>query len=268
MVDRLGLRIAYDGSQFSGFQRQPGKRTIEGDILSALKKIGAIKDAISSNYRCSSRTDAGVSAIGNIISIDTSFPRSRLKPALNSKLEDIWCTGITLLPKDFNPRHAQSREYWYYLLSDGHDLTNMKKCTEKFVGTHDFSKYSRADGRNSVRRIIRFEIALDKSLIIFKITGESFLWNQVRRMVWAIDQVGRGKADPDLISPDEYKLKRIGLAPAENLILASVNIGIIFDQGDDENKSTRDIRDKLVGASVRREVLRRVYNDLSNRQIE
>lgn len=269
MVERIALRIAYDGAEFAGFQRQPGKRTVEGEILSALKEIRAIRDARSANYRCSSRTDAGVSAIRNVISIDTSFPIEGIQRALNSKLEDVWCTGTALLPRDFDVRHgALSREYWYFMTSADIDIDRMRKCAEQFLGQHDYSRYGRADGRDPRRRILSFEVSEKDSLIFLKIKGESFLWNQVRRMVWAAEQVGRRLAEPEEIAPENYSLRKMGSAPPENLILANVDIGIEFKSRGRDEATLRDITDKIVEAGVRRELLRAALNDLSNRQIE
>jgi len=268
MVHRVGLRIAYDGSWFSGFQRQPGKRTVEGDLLSALKRIKAIKDSKSSNYTCSSRTDAGVSAIGNVVSIDTEFEVRRLPIALNSELEDIWCTGTSVLPDDFNIRHARSREYCYFLLFENQDIVMLNKAAEQLIGSHDFSRYGRLEGRNPIRNIMGLKIERQGSLITFKIKGESFLWNQVRRIVWALDQVGRGKACPSDISPERYALKRIGLAPARYLVLLGVDIGFDFKSPEIGERLPKDLKDRFIGAHVRREILRRTMSDLSNRQID
>lgn len=268
MVRRIGLRIAYDGCQFRGFQRQPGKRTVEGEILSALKEIRAIEDAKSSRYRCSSRTDRGVSALRNVISVDTSFPSDKIQGALNSKLEGIWCTGTALLPPDFDVRReALFREYWYFMSAADLDVTEMRRGAMQFLGEHDFSRYGRADDRNPVRRIILFDISERDSLLLLKVRGESFLWNQVRRMIWAIGQVGKGLAEPDDISPEGYRLRRIGLAPPENLILADVEIGARFVSSDPHERILRDITSRLVEASVRKELLGMIFDDLSNRQI-
>jgi len=268
MLERIALRIAYDGAEFGGFQRQPGKRTVEGEILSALRRIRAIRDASSAGYRCSSRTDAGVSAIGNVISIYTSFPIEGLQRALNSGLEDVWCTGTAILPPDFDVRHdALSREYWYFMLSENLDIERMRMCAGQFLGKHDYSRYGRADGRDPRRRILSFEVSEKDSLIFLRIKGESFLWNQVRRMAWAVEQVGRGLAEPEEIAPENYGLRRIGLAPPENLILANVDIGFEFKSRGRDRATLRDITNRLVEASVRRELLRAALDDLSNRQI-
>jgi len=268
MDRRIALKIAYDGCQFAGFSRQPGKKTVEGSIFAALREIRAIRDPRSAKYRCASRTDAGVSAFGNVISIDTSFPAEKLQRALNSRLEDIWCTGIAILPEGFDVRHgAISREYWYFMAKDNLNVERMQSCTELFLGEHDFSRYGRMDGRNPIRKILSFDISETGRLILLRVKGESFLWNQVRRMAWAIEQVGKGCAEPDEISPEDYRLRRIGVAPAENLILADVDIGFEFESNERNSKTLRDAMSKLVRLNVRTELLGRIIRDLSNGQI-
>lgn len=268
MERRIGLRIAYDGTQFAGFQRQPGKRTVEGEILSALKEIRAIEDVKLSKYRASSRTDRGVSAIRNVISVDTSFPPNKIQQALNARMENIWCTGTAVLPLDLDVRHeALSREYLYFMPASGLDVDRMRRGAVEFLGQHDFSKYARVDDRSPVRKIISFDISEKEYLLLLRVRGESFLWNQVRRIVWALEQVGKGLAEPEEISPEHYRLRKIGLAPPEKLILADVDIGIRFVSRGRCDRVAEDIINRIVEASARKELLKLTLGDLSNRQI-
>lgn len=254
-MPRIALRIAYDGTRFHGFQRQPDERTVEGDLILALRKIGAIGDSRAAKYRLSSRTDRGVSALGNVVSIDTAFPRQKIPRALNSNVNDLWCTGTALLPDDFDVRHAVSRTYACYLLDEGQDVRGMRKAGKALLGAHDFSSYAKVDGRNPKRTITRLGIKRKGVLIEFAIEGESFLWNQVRRIVWALDQVGAGKAKAGDISPESFKLKRIGLAPAENLILREVDIGMKFDLPVYLGRTLSDISNRLVLSQVKSNLL-------------
>src|SRR4030042_1677668 len=87
---RIALKCAYDGSLFHGFQRQPDKRTVEGTLVDALTRVGAIKSSRECGYRSSSRTDRGVSAMGNIISFRTGFATGHICAAINSEMDDVW----------------------------------------------------------------------------------------------------------------------------------------------------------------------------------
>ncbi|HDP96945.1 MAG TPA: tRNA pseudouridine(38-40) synthase TruA [Euryarchaeota archaeon] len=248
MPSRLALRLAYDGTRFFGFQRQPGKRTVEGELLSALTDIGAIADSRTAHYRSSSRTDRGVSAICNIASVDTEFEPGRLPLATNAHMDDVWCTGVVELSDTFDVRMAKSRTYVCFLLYDGQDIRSMKAAAKAFVGTHDFSRYARIDKRDPVRTIHLLDVSADDELITFRIRGDSFLWNQARRIVWALDQVGKGKAEPEELSPGNYPLNRIGLVRPERLVLESIDIGHEFLPANRGGNLLETMRRRLVSS--------------------
>ncbi len=262
-MQRIGLRLAYDGTRFFGFQRQPQKRTAEGELIRVLKEIGAIHDTGSSSYRLSSRTDRGVSALGNVVSIDTEFPREQIPKAINSLARDLWCTGSCVLPKDFDVRTAKSRTYAYYIHDEGHDLAAMQKASKLFVGRHDFSGYARLDGRNPVRTITAFKVMRRETAIEFLISGESFLWNQVRRMVWAVDRVGRGQTKASDISPEHLAISRVGVAPAENLVLVKVDIGHKFEAPDNSSRTLSDIKSRFIVQQVKARLMEGILLQLS-----
>jgi len=101
---RIALKIAYDGTRFYGFQRQPDLRTVEGDIIKVLKKLRIIEDVREANFKGASRTDRGVSAFGNVIAFDTAKPELTEPRILNHHLRDIWILGKAEVPEDFHPR--------------------------------------------------------------------------------------------------------------------------------------------------------------------
>jgi tRNA pseudouridine38-40 synthase len=194
---RFALKVAYDGTRFFGFQRQPGRVTVEG-------------------YRSSSRTDRGVSALGNVVSIRTDFESRSLCSAVNSELEHVWVYSATEVQDAFNPRAARQRWYRYYLPKADQDRKLMEAISQKFVGVHDFSGYSRRDKRNPMRTI--------------DFRAESFLWNMVRRIVWMVNEGSSGRMPFDMIGPTATeKPVRIGLSPPEYLILMDIDCGISFD---------------------------------------
>lgn len=226
---RIALKFAYDGGDFYGFQRQPGKVTVEGEIVTALAKIGAIKSVRECGYRSSSRTDRGVSAMGNIVSVTTSFHVGSICSALNSELENIWTYSAVEVPEEFNPRAARQRWYRYYLAKDNQDRKTMEEIASRFIGVHDFSGYARKDKRNPMRKIDAIEITDSGMFYSIDFRAESFLWNMVRRIVWMMNEGSRGRIPLDAIGPlSAKKPVRVGLSPPEYLVLMDIDCGIDF----------------------------------------
>jgi len=251
---RIALKFAYDGSKFFGFQRQPAKLTVEGSLVKALERVDAIKSPRECGYRSSSRTDRGVSSLGNIISFRTRFEPKEVCSAINSKMEDIWAYSAVEVPEDFNPRAARQRWYRYYLARKGQDLPLMRQLAARFVGVHDFSGYARRDKRNPMRKIDSIEVSDHHGLfyaVDFK--AESFLWNMVRRIVWMIDEGSRGRMSLDAIGPSSVKSPvRVGLSPPEYLVLMNIDCGIDFPV--DKRAFTWVVRD--VERRIRQEAMR------------
>lgn len=226
---RIAIKFGYDGSSFYGFQRQPDKLTVEGCLVNALLKIGAIGSSRECGYRSSSRTDRGVSALGNVISIKTSFPLDELCSAMNSELEDVWVYSAVAVPEDFNPRAARQRWYRYYLPKSNQDRMLMDRIASKFVGVHDFSGYARKDKRNPMRKIDSIAISDDGMFYAIDFRAESFLWNMVRRIVWMINEGSSGRMPLEVIGPQpEKRPSRVGLSPPEYLVLMEIDCGVEF----------------------------------------
>ena len=227
---RIALKFAYDGSKFSGFQRQPGRLTVEGSLVRALERVDAIKSPRECGYRSSSRTDSGVSSLGNVVSFRTRFEAGKVCSAVNSKMEDVWAYSAVAVPEDFNPRAARQRWYRYYLAKRGQDLGLMRELASRFVGVHDFSSYAKLDRRNPMRKIDSIDVTEDHGLfyaVDFK--AESFLWNMVRRIVWMINEGASGRIPPEVVGPASQKRPvRIGLSPPEYLVLMDIDCGIEF----------------------------------------
>ncbi|MGC8497494.1 MAG: tRNA pseudouridine(38-40) synthase TruA [Thermoplasmata archaeon] len=214
----LLLKFAYLGSEFEGYQMQPDKITVEGEILKVLKKY-----KIAGDLKSASRTDRGVSAMGNVIKIETEMDVKTVFGILNSQLRNIYFYSYAITTKDFNPRIASERFYKYYFLDLGYDLKTMKACAHIFLGTHDFIAFSKADGRNSTRTVKRIVIKKVNNFYVLEIVGESFMWNMVRRIVGAIQQVGLHKLDIDDVKDSLHNKKNSKfIVDAENLILMDV----------------------------------------------
>ncbi len=227
---RIALKFAYDGSKFFGFQRQPDKVTVEGSLVEALRRVGAITSSRECGYRSSSRTDRGVSALGNVISFRTRFGAEGLCSAINSEMTDVWAYSSVEVPDDFNPRAARQRWYRYHLARSGQDVQLMRDIASRFVGVHDFSGHSRKDERNPMRRIDSIEVS-DLHGLFYRLDfrAESYLWNMVRRIVWMINEGSSGRLLPDSIGPEApYKPRRVGLSAPEYLVLMDIDCGVDF----------------------------------------
>ena len=249
------MKVAYDGSGFFGFQRQADKSTVEGAIIGSLRAIGAIDSSRESAFRSSSRTDRGVSAICNIVSFSTAFPTKSLCAAMNSNMRCVWAYGVSEVRDDFNPRWARQRWYRYHLPVADRDLRLMRRLASRFEGEHDFSAFARKSDRNPVRTIDSIDVTEHGHLILLDFRAESFLWNMIRRIVWALDAASMHEMDPDLVRPEIGRRPgRTGLAPAEALVLMDVDCGVEFALDERAAKTmAAEFEDRVVRASVSRE---------------
>jgi len=223
---RIALKIAYDGTRFYGFQRQPDLRTVEGDILKVLKKLRIIEDVREANFKGASRTDRGVSAFGNVIAFDTAKPELTEPRILNHHLRDIWILGKAEVPEDFHPRFwAKNKIYRYYLFDDGIDVTKLKACAKVFLGEHDFSNFAHLEEfKNPVREVNRIDVFSRGRIIVVEIEGKSFLWEMARRIITALKLCSLGVLsikDVELMLKERVD-KKLPPAPPENLVLWEV----------------------------------------------
>src|SRR3972149_2640718 len=132
---RVALKIAYDGRSFYGHQRQPVHRTVEGECLRALRAAGILRDPGEASFRSASRTDRGVSAIGNVIGFESALAPRAAIGAFNDRARDVWAWAVAAVPEGFHPRHAVERWYRYHLLDDL-DLPRLQAAAREGVGAH------------------------------------------------------------------------------------------------------------------------------------
>ncbi len=232
MAWRAAVKIAYDGRDFKGSQRQPDELTVEGEVIQALRKIEAIASAEEAGFKTASRTDRGVSALGNVVSFKTNFKKNELLGAMNSASKLVYSHAYTEVPEDFNPRYASLRWYRYFLPIEDLRIERAERCARIFIGEHDFRHFCKVDERETLKRIERVESIKVGNFLIIDLFAREFLRNMVRRMVAAICEVGKGRATLG-------KVKRalrgqdfsFGLAPAENLILMDIKYQFEFVQG-------------------------------------
>lgn len=190
---RVALKIAYDGRAFFGHQRQPDARTVEGECLVALRAAGIFQEPRDAFFRSASRTDRGVSAVGNVIAFNTTFRPEAVVGAFNDRARDVWAWAVATVPDSFHPRHAVQRWYRYHLFLR-ESLSRLRAAAALFVGSHDFRSFTsdREAGRMTVDRI---EVNSSSGATLIDVYGRSFRRGMVRRIVAAMLGVARGEID-------------------------------------------------------------------------
>lgn len=207
--------VAYDGTNYHGFQRQKELPTIQAELEKSLGRL--VKEPVT--IIGASRTDAGVHARGQVFAcqLNTSIPEDRFPRALNAELpDDIVICDTEEVSRDFDPRYwPHKKTYSYQLYQAQHpspflrnyapyiyydlDLEAMQEAGNYLVGEYDFSSF-RASGcvfDSPVREILSLELRQStEKLITILVTGKSFLYNMVRIMVGTLLEVGKGELNP------------------------------------------------------------------------
>lgn len=242
-MKRVKLTIAYDGTNYCGWQVQPNGITVEEVLNKVLQKLTG-EDILVIG---ASRTDSGVHALGNVAVFDTetTIPADRIAMALNQRLpEDIVVTKSEEVPLDFHPRYCDcSKTYEYhiintripiptkrltnYFVSYELDLDKMRKAAGYLVGEHDFVSFCnvRTDVEDTVRIIHTLDILQNGDEITIRITGNGFLYNMVRIIVGTLIRVGRGFYEPEKMKEilEAKDRKAAGVtAPAHGLFLVEI----------------------------------------------
>jgi tRNA pseudouridine38-40 synthase len=242
---RMKVTVAYDGTDFAGYQIQPKGRTVQGTIQSVLQKMHK-GEAV--NISASGRTDAGVHATGQVFHFDTDLviPADAWSKALNAMLpDDIYIKDVEEVSESFHSRFsARSKEYHYKLLirkepdvfQRNHmfhypyplNISHIQKACGYFLGTHDFTSFSsaRSEVADKVRTIFALEVLGEEEFLTFKIRGSGFLYNMVRIIAGTLLEVGQGKRKPEEIAAIiEGKDRALAgkTAPAHGLYLHQVN---------------------------------------------
>ena len=184
---RIRLTVAYDGTDYCGWQVQNNGATIEGELNTALTQLtGQTVKVIGA-----SRTDAGVHARGNVAVFDTesSIPPERFLYAVNALLpEDIVVVDSCEVAADWHPRHCNTEKtYEYRVLNQ-----KLPDPMRSFCNVHTHVE-------DTVRTIYRLEVIREENVITFRVRGNGFLYNMVRILAGTLIGVGRGLIDPEEI---------------------------------------------------------------------
>ena len=213
---RLALVTEYDGTNFSGFQKQKNAISIQESIENALKEV--TKKDISINY--AGRTDAGVHALCQVFDFETQIDRDHKNwiDGINSNLPDsILVKAITNVTDDFHSRFsALDRSYTYVIYNSktkplffdkivhwDDNLINfevMKEQASMFLGSHDFTSFrsSRCSSRNPVKEIKSIEVSKKNNFIFITIRANAFLHNMVRIMAGTLVDIAKGEIDSSI----------------------------------------------------------------------
>lgn len=243
---RIRLVVAYDGTNYCGWQIQPNGITVEEVLNRTLCKMTG--EAIT--VIGASRTDSGVHAMGNVAVFDTesTIPPERFSYALNQRLpDDIVIVSCDEVPADWHPRYRNcEKTYEYHVLNTRipvptKRLTNyfvsfpldekkMQQAAEYLKGEHDFVSFCnvRTDVEDTVRTITALDILRDGEEITIRITGNGFLYNMVRIIVGTLIRVGRGFYEPEQVREilEAKNRKAAGVtAPPQGLMLMQIDYG-------------------------------------------
>lgn len=240
----IKLVIEYQGKDFNGWQKQPNKLNIQGEIERVIGSItGEEIDLIGSG-----RTDAGVHSFGQVANFKTNsnIPIDKFALAINSKLKkSIVIKSAEEVDERFHSRYsAHSKKYRYVICNSPTgtaiyreleyqfpiklDVEKMQKAAKYFEGEHDFSafKASGTSSKNSVRKIFKAEVFEKDERVYIELTGNGFLYNMVRIISGTLLEVGIGKIKPEEIPEiiESKDRKRAGKTlPAVGLYLVEVS---------------------------------------------
>lgn len=244
-MPRIKATLAYDGTHFSGYQVQPGKRTVQLEIESSLKRMHKGQDI---RITASGRTDAGVHANGQVIHFDSPFdiPEANWPRALNALLpDDIYVKRVEKVNDHFHARFDVSlKEYRFKLLNRAQPdlfrrlytvhipeplhLGRMQEAANYIVGTHDFTSFCAANTSvvDKVRTVSLLEISpAEEDEIHIRVAGNGFLYQMVRIIVGQLVTIGKGKAEPGIIQEiieAKDRQKAFPTAPPQGLYLWEV----------------------------------------------
>jgi tRNA pseudouridine38-40 synthase len=264
MEHGVRLTLAYDGTEFAGFQRQPEARTVQGVLETALERI--TQHPVLT--RGASRTDAGVHAEGQVVAFATSreLPTERWLKAINRYLPaDAAVQGVESCAPEYDPRFDsidKTYRYLFYLGLARHplwarrvwhlgrdvaraqragverpvlDLESMRRTAAAMVGRHDFAAFRAADDtrERTERTLFGVELIADylgqPGLLALEVRGDAFMKNMVRIIAGTLIAVGRGKLTPEdvrvLLAPGQTRSAYSETAPAQGLTLVRMTLG-------------------------------------------
>lgn len=214
-MKKVKLVVAYDGTNYCGWQIQPNGVTIEQKLNEALTQLLGEEIKVTG----ASRTDAGVHSLGNVCVFETSsrMPAEKISFALNQRLpEDIVVQSSCEVDERFHPRFSKSKKTYEYRILNRKmrmptrrldtyffhyelDVAAMQKAAGYLVGEHDFKSFCAANAQSetTIRTIYSCEVSKKEDIITIRVTGNGFLYNMVRIIAGTLIKVGNGDYKPE-----------------------------------------------------------------------
>jgi tRNA pseudouridine38-40 synthase len=242
-VPVLKLVLAYDGTDFRGFARQPGARTVQGVLEEALGRVLGTVPRIS----VAGRTDAGVHAEGQVVSFAAETEPGRVERALNGMLGPEMVVRASRAPVGFDARRsARAREYRYRMRTTAlpdpftaryvwhrpgiFRVARMRRAARHLRGEHDFASFCRTPGvpASTVRQLDRLTVRRVGPLLEFRALANGFLHQMVRSLVGTLVAVGEGRMEPETMTEVLALRSRAAagpVAPPHGLTLVRVVYG-------------------------------------------
>lgn len=242
---RYRLIVEYDGSDFHGWQLQPGVRTVQGELEAAVARaFGVVTRVVAAG-----RTDAGVHAAGQVAAFSTvhALEPDTVRRALNAHCgDDLVVRAVERVGDDFDPRrHAASRRYLYriwnapspspfwrryaWFVPRRLDRDAMQGAAAQLLGEHDFTSFQGAgcDAEHARRRVTRSRFVADAALLTYEIEATAFLRHMVRNIIGTMVEIGVGQRPGDLAAllAARDRTRAGATAPARGLCLVEVRYG-------------------------------------------
>lgn len=240
----LKLTVAYDGTDFAGWQVQPERRTVQGALETAWREITGEDIRLTA----SGRTDSGVHAEGQVAGLSTqsAIPCEKLRAAMNAKLaDDVVVCQVEAAPNNFHATHDALRKTYRYQIHNSRvpplfdrrfvwqvpacelDTDAMGQGGAALVGRHDFACFEStgSERASTVRTITQLEVRRSGERIDIEVTGDGFLYNMVRTIAGTLVEIGRGAQSAEWVTEvlaSRDRCQAGPTAPASGLVLANV----------------------------------------------
>ncbi|MCP9620972.1 tRNA pseudouridine(38-40) synthase TruA [Nocardia otitidiscaviarum] len=259
---RVRLDIGYDGTDFIGWARQPGLRTVQGVLEESLSKV--LREPVQ--LTVAGRTDAGVHAEGQVAHFDTraEVDGPRLVHRLARFLpKDVRVKAVSFPPAEFDARFSAVRRHYAYRLTTAPygaeplqarsvvacrsdvDLDAMRAASRELLGLHDFAAFCRRrEGATTVRELQRFDWERAGDLLTAHVSADAFCWSMVRSLVGAVLAVGEGRRTPEWVAGlllERERSSAVTVAPAHGLSLVAVDYPSAAELAA-RNAQTREVR--------------------------
>ncbi|WP_430333739.1 tRNA pseudouridine(38-40) synthase TruA [Rhodococcus sp. ACT016] len=261
----MRLDVSYDGTDFSGWARQPGRRTVCGEIEEKLSAIVRTPVLLT----VAGRTDAGVHASGQVAHVDVPADMipddpSRLVRRLARFLpKDVRVKDVSFAPEHFDARFSAIRRHYEYRLTTAPygaeplrardtvawpkdvDVDAMREASSRLLGLHDFAAFcKRREGATTVRELQRFDWAHEGEELTAFVSADAFCWSMVRSLVGAALAVGEGRRTVEWMAgllAERERASAVAVAPAHGLSLVRVDYPADEDLAA-RNAATREMR--------------------------